>query len=376
MQDNVVENEGPYPAWPARARWWLSVLVGSAAVWLWAEGRPLRAADATAKEEFPDLTGLSLEELYRLDMVQLNVLTAHTHPQGQVMLGYRFMYMENEGYLDGSRELSGREVFGRGFPTIHTRMQMWEHMFDAMYAFTDRLTVMGMVPYREMSMKHLTSSGMPFTQSASGIGDIELMGSYVLFGPPRGGGHRLMLNGGFSIPTGSVEVRDHMNGISTAHRDVLEYPMQLGSGTYDLLPGLTYLGEHGPWSWGVQTMEHLRLGRNERGYRFGNQYMLSGWAAYGVTDWFAPYLRLEGRLWDNLSGRDREIDPLKTPEGGPDRQGGTRADAVFGISFYSPKGKLKGLRLALEGGVPIYQDLDGPQLSQSYRLTAGLTYEF
>ena len=37
---------------------------------------------------------------------------------------------------------------------------------------------------------------------------------------------------------------------------------------------------------------------------------------------------------------------------------------------------LKGLRLAIEGGVPAYQNLDGPQLGTNWILTTGIQYSF
>src|SRR5271165_6558215 len=39
-----------------------------------------------------DLTGLSLEELYNLDIVQPNILGGHTHPAGQAMFGVEYMH--------------------------------------------------------------------------------------------------------------------------------------------------------------------------------------------------------------------------------------------------------------------------------------------
>ena len=42
-----------------------------------------------------------------------------------------------------------------------------------------------------------------------------------------------------SFPTGSIDVMDHSEGDATKKLVPLEYFMQLGSGTYDLMPGLT-----------------------------------------------------------------------------------------------------------------------------------------
>jgi hypothetical protein len=152
--------------------------------------------------------------------------------------------------------------------------------------------------------------------------------------------------------------------------------MQFGSGTFDLMPGVTYLGDAKQWSWGAQTIETVRLGRNDHGYRFGNQYRVSAWGAYAITDWFAPSLRLEGTWWEDIKGSDPGLATNPTPEGRPDLRGGHRLDLLFGINFYVPKGVLKGSRLMLEGGFPVYQNLDGPQLGTAWMLSAGVSYAF
>lgn len=44
--------------------------------------------------------------------------------------------------------------------------------------------------------------------------------------------------------------------------------MQLGSGTYDALPGITYLAQYGQFSWGAQATATIRLGGNDRDYNW------------------------------------------------------------------------------------------------------------
>jgi hypothetical protein len=255
-------------------------------------------------------------------------------------------------------------------------MEMDMHMFEAMYAPTERLTLMAMLPYKEMSMTHLTSAGHQFVQDADGIGDLEAMGLYTLFGDIRKGGHRLVLNAGVSFPTGSINVKDHAGGEESMKNVLLEYPMQLGSGTYDLMPGITYLGDHERWSWGAQTIETVRLGRNDHNYRVGDNYRVSLWGAYGFTDWFAPSIRLEGNWWEDINGADVRLAGNTTPEARTDLRGGRRLDLLLGVNFFAPRGILKGNRLMVEGGFPVYQHLDGPQLGTAWMISVGWSYAF
>lgn len=334
--------------------------------------------DSTPHSSAPvhDLTGLTLGELYTLDIVQSNVLGGHTHMANEIMFGYAYMHTKMSGLYQGSREISPADAFAQGFSAVHISMEMDMHMFDAMYAPTARLTLMAMLPYKQESMLHLTRNNTRFTQNADGIGDLEVMGLYTIFGDIHKGGHRLVFNAGVSFPTGSINVKDHEGGNPSAPPALLEYPMQFGSGTYDLMPGLTYLGDAGRWSWGAQTIETVRLGRNDHGYRFGNQYRLGAWTAYAVTDWFAPSLRLDGNWWEDVIGSDPGLEINHTPEGRPDLRGGRRIDLLFGIHFYVPRGLLKGTRVVVEGGFPVYQHLDGPQLGTAWMLSVGSSYAF
>lgn len=323
-------------------------------------------------EEPTDLTNLSLEQLLELKITTINVLGGHTHLKGQKMVSYHFMLMDMGGYLDGTRRVSEREVFKR-FPTLHTSMSMQMHMLEFMYAPSDEVTLMAMLPYRVMSMDHRTRDGRRFPTSSEGFGDVQLMGLITVLGDQRKRGHRLLVNAGLSLPSGSIDQKDFVPGRGLA---LLEYPMQLGSGTVDLLPGLTYLGDTERWAWGAQVLGTVRLGRNSRDYRFGNQLSLTAWGVYRVKDWLAPSLRLQTGFSGRVSGRDPDLDPRSNPEANPRLQGGTRTDLLLGLHFYAPKGPLKDTRLTLEGGFPIHQSLNGPQLKTNWMVSLGISRVF
>jgi hypothetical protein len=339
---------------------------------------PLLAADSHnhLTEPASDLTGLSLNELYNLDVVQPNVLGGHTHPVGETMVGYDYMHTHMGGLYEGTKEISPAKAFAEGFGTVHISMDMDMHMLEVMHAPTERLTLMAMMPYIQMSMVHLKSNGTRFSQSTEGIGDFEAMALITVLGDIHQGGHRLILNAGMSFPTGSINAKDHHNGDPSEPKDVLEYFMQHGSGTFDLRPGITYLGESDKLSWGAQTIETVRLGRNDHDYRLGNEYRGSAWVSYGLTDWLAPSVRLDGKVWENITGADPALAGNVTPEGRPDLRAGARLDLLFGLNSYAPKGILKGNRLSLEGGIPVYQDLKGPQLGTAWMIHLRWSYAF
>ena len=58
---------------------------------------------------------------------------------------------------------------------------------------------------------------------------------------------------------------------------------QLGSGSWDLEPGITVLGMSERTSWGLQGKGSFRLNRNSRGYKRGSVIEGTGWFAVSPT---------------------------------------------------------------------------------------------
>ena len=334
------------------------------------------AEAAQATNQAPtDYTTLTLEELLEVDVVPINVLGTHTHLEGEWMLGYQFMFMSMDGNRDGTNQISDADVL-KDIKVTPTEMSMEMHMGQLMYAPSDDLTLMAMLPYIRLEMDHVTRKGVRFTTASEGVGDLRLSGLYTFFrrGFDR---HRLVFNAGVSFPTGSIDERDFLADPSKGKKK-LPYPMQLGSGTFDLHPGITYLGQSEDWAWTGEVDGTIRLGENSDHYTLGDRLHLSAGANWRWKDWLSPFFRIDAQVWGNIDGADPVLDPfLKVvPTADPDRRGGARVDLLFGVALYAPKGKLKGHRLAIQGGFPIYQSLDGPQLETDWQVFVGWQWIF
>ena len=304
------------------------------------------------------------------------------------MLSYRFMHMEMEGNQDGTDDVSPEEIVsGASNPNappanlrvVPTRMTMQMHMFGAMVAPSDDITLMAMLSYRENEMDHVTFQGASgtnrlgeFTTRSSGIGDTRLMGLFRLHTDAV---HHLHWIGGVSLPTGSItESDDVLSPMNTRPTLRLPYPMQLGSGTVDLLGGISYLANKGPWGWGAQYRATIRTGENDEGYTFGDVHRLTAWVSRRWWSSLSGSLRLEWRRRDNVTGRDPLIAaPVQTAD--PDRQGGEWLELSAGVNW-AGRGAWAGHRLALEVGAPLRQDLEGPQLEIDHVATVGYQYSF
>jgi hypothetical protein len=210
--------------------------------------------------------------------------------------------------------------------------------------------------------------GARFTTRSKGLGDIKLSGLYVLKSQD---GQQVHLSAGVSLPTGDIDEKDDTPAMTNAP---LPYPMQLGSGSWELLPGITYLGNNDAYSWGAQAMGILRLNDNDNDYRLGNRLELTGWGSKKINSVLSASLRLKGMVWDDIDGKDPKLNPMMVPTADTRLQGGERIDILAGLNFYSRSGDAGGHRLAIEVGAPVYENLDGPQMSTNWMLTVGWQY--
>lgn len=154
----------------------------------------------------------------------------------------------------------------------------------------------------------------------------------------------------------------------------LPYPMQLGSGSVDVIAGLTYTRRFDRLNIGAQWLSEIRTADNDENYRMGNSHQVSAWLSYSQQDAISWSLRATARELGDISGADPVIRaPVQTAD--PARAGGTSVALAAGVNF-AGQGNWDGHRLALELSVPVYQRLNGPQLETDYTLTVGYQRAF
>jgi hypothetical protein len=158
----------------------------------------------------------------------IGVMGDHVMDEGEFMLSYRYMEMQMDGNRTGTNRVSTPLP---GFMVSPLSMDMKMHMLGAMYAPSKKLTLSLMVPVLEISMDHrINMNGVEFTTESDGIGDITLAGVYQL---SQSDGGNLLFNLGLNVPTGSIDEKDELP-VSMGVPVQLPYPMQTGSGTYDV----------------------------------------------------------------------------------------------------------------------------------------------
>ncbi len=306
-----------------------------------------------------------------------NILGSHIHHKGELMVGYMSMTMDMDGLQDGSEHDLSRSVVLDNYMVTPVSMRMEMHGVMLMYAPTDSLTLMAMTHYQRTSMKHETRMGQEFTTRTSGMGDSQIGLSHAFF---DGTVHKWVLNASVSLPTGSVSALVE----TPAGTAKAPYPMQLGSGTFDLLPGITYLGLYESFQWGAQLNGTIRLGNNDQGYRLGDALRFSAWARYAVTDWFAPGLRVLYSAQGDVIGEDEDLNPNMVPTADPNLQKRQRLDLIPSLEFALTRDTAKPVFgrdvgeavLIFELHVPVYQYLKGPQLETDWILHVGIQWTY
>jgi Putative MetA-pathway of phenol degradation len=321
------------------------------------------------------------------------VLFDHMHKAGEIMLGFRYAGSFAGGeMLHGENSARDQDVIDNGCSPHAcamkpTNMTMNMYMLDLMYAPTDWLTLMVMPMWmsHEMTMGPLKGV-MPEAHDDHGGMDMgghgEHLGSHshgteawgdTIFGPEirlaEGLGYHLHISPMISAPTGRVDFKT--NDVFT------HYGMQLGSGTWDFVPSITYTGRADRLTWGAQLLGIVRLeDENESGYRLGDVFQGTFWGSYRFANWISASLRglytEQGVIEGHYNGAHSHSSPLDLQF----NYGGRFWDIGFGVNTVVPGGPLKGLRLSAEWLQPVMDDPNGYQLEREGTLWANATMSF
>ncbi|MBT7279451.1 MAG: transporter [Rhodobiaceae bacterium] len=318
----------------------------------------------------------------------IGVMGDHRHKAGEWMVSVRHMNMSMKGNLKGRQSISEAQVLQlpnqHGSPAnlrvVPQTMDMKMTMLGAMYAPNDTITLLAMTMQHETTMRLNTYGAMSqtllgsFTSQSEGLGDTTL-GALIAGGEIDKG----ILNGqwhyglALSVPTGSIKqtgsVLSPMNMRASGKR--LPYPMQLGSGTYDVKPSLTFNNAaHGDWRYSGQLAAVVRLDDNAQGYRLGDKAHLQAWASRRLAPFVSASMRLDASHQQGLKGSDAAI-TLPVPTAQTNFSGGQLAHLSFGFNFVGQAGLLHGHRLALEWTRAIHQKARGVQMQHQDTLTLG-----
>ncbi|SMQ73608.1 hypothetical protein SAMN06297468_2252 [Altererythrobacter xiamenensis] len=328
------------------------------------------------------------------DHAPIGVMGDHAHKKGEIMLSARYMHMGMAGNQIGTDDVTPETITTTvpnrfaGMPmqpptlrVVPEAMRAEMVMIGAMYAPVDAFTLAIGATYVTKETDALTFQGGMgtaelgrFQSSVEGFGDMKAMAIIPLLPLPDKTADRrdeLYLKAGFNVPTGSRTKTDEvLTPMGTTMTMRMAYGMQLGTGTWDFEPALTYKARRGKIGYGVQGSASLKLGDNTQGYSFGDIYESTAWVSYRPAQWVSLSARAKARTMGSIDGMDPAI-MGPTQGANPDLYGGERVDLLAGVNFVGTHGALAGHRLGIELGKPVYQDLNGPQLASDWSLMIG-----
>ncbi len=324
------------------------------------------------------------------------VMFDHVLPNvGDVMVGYRYMYANQAGTTQNGlnfvndKTLVNQACASQKCFVTPQEMSMNMHMIDLMYAPTDWLTLMLMPQFMDMHMTMRPLDGAPATpamttglgaaiihsaheHTTGGLGDTVI---FALFNVFKTDAQQINVSLGVNAPTGDaqIQLRDtHQQNLGFIH-----YGMQLGSGTWDVKPAVTYTVNIDDWSFGAQLNGTKRLEiHNKAGFALGDIFQSTAWGGYSWTNWLATSVRgvytSQGALNGAYRGVYHQIGVMDYTK----NYGGQFVDVGFGINASMPNGSLQGNRVSFEWLQPVLDDVNGYQLPREGALSVTWNYAF
>ncbi len=305
---------------------------------------------------------MDLQELGEVDVFAADIFQAHLHHKDEWMFAYHFQIMHMLPMASEQDKQTSTQVLQQ-YPVTPTKMDMHMHMFHLMYAPSDDLTTMLMWQYIDNEMQHVTRSGNEFETHADGLGDIVLGANYKFYESDTEKRNNFWYGiTRLSIPTGSI---DQQSG-TPAGLSPLPYPMQLGSGSYQLELGVGYTSTGAENAWGVLSAVNTTLNENKRNYKVGDELQLDIWYKKALRDNFSISLNGSYSHRQKISGQDPRLDPALVPTADPSNQGHQRLDLTLGLVWLiGDIGKYQH-SIGVDYTKPVWQEVNGVQLQNDW----------
>lgn len=277
---------------------------------------------------------------------------------GQFGLELRYSHTTWSGMRDGRQNFSSQELFDSGYSIVGTELRESRLEIDLLYGLDPRWILYATLPVIERELSYDMAAGGSRRTDSSGIGDIKFGGRYAARADKS---HQLQYTFGVSLPTGDYDERGSYAGNSNA---LLPYALQLGTGTVDLYPGITFLRMHDNWTFGARSEARVHLRRNSDDWAVSDSLQADAWASKTLTEDLVGDVRLQANWWGDYHGSAPELNRARSPLEDASRQGGSLVQIVLGLAVDFSDSYAGRNRLGIEIGVPIDEWVDGPGLSR------------
>jgi hypothetical protein len=357
---------------------------------LLALGLPAARADQTLIRPTPPSWG-SEPAAADEPLAPVGVLGVNLPGSGHAVFTYSSSYFQTDGNRIGTNSVTPNYIVSHIYsdrtpvPGNHLLRvvplsgEVSGQFFSINYGVSDDFALVAATGYVYKEKTLLTYKGLqgttplgtsqPYTE---GISDTAVAGVYRIY---KDDINRILVNFGLGLPTGQIAnywTPLAPNGAFNTKEAV--YGLQEGSGSVAAMPGITYKGFLGPWSWGLSYRAWIPFDNNSDGWRFGNLNAVTGWAGYSWLPGVTTTLRLGWVNQDHIHGSSEAI--LGYAEGNvPQYYGGNWVDLNFGASVSGRYFGIPKMTIQAEVGVPLYQCLNGPQAASNWAGILRLQYK-
>jgi hypothetical protein len=286
------------------------------------------------------------------------------------MLSYRLRTMRmGPNHIDDDHVSPDRVL--TDYVVAPTRMTSTMHMLSGMIGLSESVNAMIMIPVTHRAMTHVTRAGGSFETSATGLGDLTLV---VHRSARFSEALSYQVGLGVGLPTGSTSI-DGVTPMSDPSRVVLPYPMQLGSGSFELRPDLSVAGSLDAVSVGTALSANLRVSENGRGYRNGNSYSARTWVTTAVAGAHTASGSIGYAEWGDIRGEDPALagSAAIVPTANTALRGGREVQGALEVNLFSTGARMGGHSVSVGLEAPLWRSLNGPQLGSDWALTLSWT---
>ena len=329
----------------------------------------------------------------------IGLMADHFHKKGEWMMSLRISSMEmKKNTLDG-KSISDIKILNQPNPSfemssmneipmmemssmkmpknlsvIPRKMTMRMIMLGAMYAPSDKITLMGMAMFNDKEMKLDTYRGMmnrnylgSFETSSSDLSKISLS---ALFNLHENESSRWHLIGGLEKSIGeNIKKGMVLTPMNTNTSITLPYGMQPSDKALRLLTGITNVIKINNFVLGNQIL--FRKSIEEEDWNFGDEFQYNLWFQGSFYENISYSLRFNYLDTDSINGKNKNImAPVQTAN--PRNYGGEILNIGIGFNFITNflPGKYSD-RLAVEYIIPIDQDKNGLQIKNEAKFIIG-----
>lgn len=334
------------------------------------------------------LTVYSDSGMGAIDHAPIGVMADHYHKEGESMISVRQGYMAMSGNSLNGNSISNSDILAMPNPlgnmpanlsVVPTDMDMQMTMIGAMYAPSDKVTLMAMAMSMSKDMDLNSHNPMmgrdlvgTFITSSSDISDISLGALIKLHETDTSRWHGEVT---VQKSIGDNDAKDIvLTPMGMNMEMILPYGMQAGDSATRLVLGLTNLKTLSEKVvWGNQLRGKFVISDND--WSFGDQAELNTWLQYALNKSVSFSSRLKVVYQDKLSGRNTMISaPVQTAN--PENYGGREVHFALGVNFLTHILPGKSDRLGLELIKPIQQEKNNLQMETDYQFILGYQKAF